>query len=89
MANVIITAWILGLLVLPIYLLYHFVNGAPNGVMTGNQNAICMGILLVATLLFSAVLSLFTRAKRHEILGAAAGYCAVLVVFLGNVRPGA
>jgi hypothetical protein len=36
-------------------------------------------------LLFSAELTFFTRAKRHEILAAAAGYCAVLVVFIGNV----
>jgi cbb3-type cytochrome oxidase subunit 3 len=30
-------------------------------------------VLLVFTLVFSAVLSLFTQAKRHEIFGAAAG----------------
>ncbi|KAF2820182.1 hypothetical protein CC86DRAFT_305151, partial [Ophiobolus disseminans] len=35
----------------------------------------------------AAVLCLFTRAKRHEILAAAAAYCAVLVVFFGNVGP--
>lgn len=87
-ANLIITLCILALLIVPIYLLYRLVDGAPDGILTGNENAICIGVLLVFTLLFSAVLSLFTRAKRHEILGAAAGYCAVLVVFLGNVRPG-
>ncbi|KAJ9621546.1 hypothetical protein H2203_007033 [Taxawa tesnikishii (nom. ined.)] len=86
-ATLIITIGILVLLILPIYLLYHLVNGTVNGVMTGQENAVCIGILLVFTLLFSAVLSLFTRARRHEILGAAAAYCAVLVVFLGNVRP--
>ncbi|OCL06508.1 hypothetical protein AOQ84DRAFT_410867, partial [Glonium stellatum] len=32
-------------------------------------------------------LSLVTRARRHEVLAAAAAYCAVLVVFLGNVGP--
>ncbi|KAF1850160.1 uncharacterized protein K460DRAFT_273358, partial [Cucurbitaria berberidis CBS 394.84] len=37
--------------------------------------------------LLKSVLYLFTRAKRHEILAAAAAYCAVLVVFLGNVGP--
>ncbi|KAL2064190.1 hypothetical protein VTL71DRAFT_4684 [Oculimacula yallundae] len=63
-----------------------------------------IGILLVFTLTFSAILSLFTQAKRHEIFGAAAAYvsrlpdriavaddvsyCAVLVVFISNV-PGA
>lgn len=51
----------------------------------GKADAPCMGVLLVSTLAFSAVLAIFTRAKRHEILAAAAAYCAVLVVFLGNV----
>jgi hypothetical protein len=31
-----------------------------------------IGVLLIFTLVFSAVLSLFTQAKRHEIFGAAA-----------------
>jgi len=31
-----------------------------------------IGLLLIFTLVFSAVLSLFTQAKRHEIFGAAA-----------------
>jgi hypothetical protein len=34
--------------------------------------AVCIAILLVCTLLFSGVFSLFTRARRLEILGAAA-----------------
>jgi len=77
----IIVAMILALLIVPIYLLYHLVDGT----QTQRTNAICIGILLIFTLLFSACLSLFTKAKRHEILAAAAAYCAVLVVFLGNV----
>jgi hypothetical protein len=72
---------ILVLLVVPVYILYHLTNG-PN---TAQVNALCMGVLLIFTLLFAAQLSFFTRAKRHEILAAAAGYCAVLVVFIGNV----
>jgi len=77
----IITGMILMLLIVPVYILYHLVE------KTGNKttDAKCIGTLLIFTLLFSAALSLFTRAKRHEILGAAAAYCAVLVVFLGNV----
>ena len=75
---------ILILLIVPIYVLYHMIND----VGTGKAYAICIGVLLVFTLAFSAVLSLFTRARRHEILAAAAAYCAVLVVFLGNVSPG-
>jgi hypothetical protein len=72
---------ILVLLILPVYILYRLTTG-PN---TTSTNALCMGVLLIFTLLFSAELTFFTRAKRHEILAAAAGYCAVLVVFIGNV----
>lgn len=74
---------ILVLLIVPIYTLYHLIKD----VGTNRAYALCMGVLVVATLAFSAVLSLFTKAKRHEILAAAAAYCAVLVVFLGNIGP--
>jgi uncharacterized membrane protein YhaH (DUF805 family) len=81
LTNGILTLIILLLLVVPIYVLYHMVHdvGSREAYMT------CIGILLVFTLAFSSVLSLFTKARRHEILAAAAAYCAVLVVFLGNV----
>jgi hypothetical protein len=59
---------VLILLVLPVYALYR----ASGVVESTKSKAVCIGILLVATLLFSAVLSLFTKARRHEILGAAA-----------------
>ncbi|KAF1963711.1 hypothetical protein CC80DRAFT_397118 [Byssothecium circinans] len=68
LANCIITSMVLILLVVPIYTLYHLIND----VHTERAYAICMGVLCVSTLAFSAVLSLFTRAKRHEILAAAA-----------------
>jgi hypothetical protein len=61
---------VLLLLVVPIYLLYHLINEVKNP--DGRTYAICLGILLVSTLAFSAVLCLFTRAKRHEVLAAAA-----------------
>jgi hypothetical protein len=81
LVTTIIIIMILGLLVLPVYLLYHLVSlSNANG-----TNPTCIGVLLVATLLFSATLALFTRAQRHEILAAAAAYCAILVVFLGNI----
>lgn len=94
---------IVALLIVPIYLLYNLVKDT-DGKLDDNATGVCIAILLVCTLLFSAVLSAFTRAKRHEILGAAAAYvdhpnltpiltsadrgsyCAVLVVFLGNVN---
>ena len=49
----------------------------------GRTNAICIGVLLIGTLAFSAAVSLFTSARRHEILAASAAYCAILVVFIG------
>lgn len=67
--TMIITAIILLLLVVPIWLLYHLTTTLNNNA----SDAICIGVLLVCTLIFSAVLSLFTKARRHEILAAAAG----------------
>ncbi|KAL8784340.1 MAG: hypothetical protein Q9195_009085 [Heterodermia aff. obscurata] len=67
--TLIITSIILLLLVVPIWLLYH-ISVTLN---TNRSNVLCMGILLVATLVFSAVLSLFTKARRHEVLAASAG----------------
>ena len=108
-ANLVIVMVIIALLIIPIYLLYSLAKAsreADEQSLDQDRTAISMGILLVFTLVFSAILSLFTRAKRHEILGAAAAYvlvdvrrlarmltfadwsryCAVLVVFLGNVN---
>jgi len=62
---------ILFLLIVPTYTLFHLVNAA-GGQLSSREGSVCIGVLLVFTLLFSAVLSLFTSAKRHEILGAAA-----------------
>ena len=62
---------ITALLIVPTYLLYNLVKDR-DGKLDSHVTAVCIGILLVCTLLFSGVLSLFTRAKRHEILGAAA-----------------
>jgi hypothetical protein len=75
---------ILALLVVPIYILSRLATRSSSS----RTDAMCIGVLLVSTLAFSAFLSFFTRAKRHEVLAAAAGYCAVLVVFLGNVGNG-
>ncbi|KAF2657862.1 hypothetical protein K491DRAFT_313155 [Lophiostoma macrostomum CBS 122681] len=79
--NCILTVLILILMIVPVYILYHMVHD----IGTRHAYTTCLGILLVFTLAFSSVLSLFTKARRHEIFAAAAAYCAVLVVFLGNV----
>lgn len=71
LVSVLIMILVLALLVVPVYALYH-VSSQFNRIDGNTSNAICMGILLVATLLFSAALALFTKAKRHELLGAAA-----------------
>lgn len=83
LSNSILMFLVLVLLVLPIYLLYHMIHD----IGTHDAYVMCIGTLLVFTLAFSSILSLFTKARRHEILAAAAAYCAVLVVFLGNVVP--
>lgn len=75
-ASLVIVLVIVALLIIPIYLLYNLVKAsskADQQFLDQDGTATCMCILLVFTLLFSAILSVFTRAKRHEILGAAAG----------------
>jgi uncharacterized membrane protein YhaH (DUF805 family) len=85
LTNGILTIIILLLLIVPIYVLYHMVHD----IGSAEAYTTCFGILLVFTLAFSSVLSLFTKARRHETLAAVAAYCAVLVVFLSNVDAGA
>ena len=41
-------------------------------------------VIFAFTLAFAACCSIFTNARKQEVFGAAAGYCAVLVVFLAN-----
>ncbi|CAF9932280.1 hypothetical protein IMSHALPRED_008841 [Imshaugia aleurites] len=79
--TMIITTIVLALLMVPIWLLYRF---SVEGTIATSPDTI--SVVLVFTLVFSAALSAFTKAKRHEIVAASAGYCAVLVVFLGNVN---
>jgi ABC-type transport system involved in cytochrome bd biosynthesis fused ATPase/permease subunit len=77
----IITLIIFILLVLPVVAMYKLTS-------LGNRNSTfdAVGILVVFTLLFSAAMSLLTKAKRHELFAASAAYCAVLVVFISNFR---
>lgn len=73
-ASLIIMMVIIALLVIPIFLLYKIVseNGTDDGFLSQHRSSSCIGVLLAFSLLFSAVLWLFTKARRHEILGAAA-----------------
>ncbi|KAK8061067.1 hypothetical protein PG997_015288 [Apiospora hydei] len=79
--TIILCMVLISLLVLPIFVLYSLLNDDPNG----RSYTVSIGVLLVFVLVFSAALSLFTKARRHEIFAAAAGYAAVLVVFFGNI----
>jgi cell division protein FtsW (lipid II flippase) len=76
----IITSIIFVLLVLPVVAMYKLTSmgNSPHGTFQA------IGVLIVFTLLFSAAMSLLTKARRHELFAAAAAYCAVLVVFISN-----
>ncbi|CAO2652884.1 Nn.00g022950.m01.CDS01 [Neocucurbitaria sp. VM-36] len=79
LVGLVLTLIIFILLVLPVVALYKMTS-------VGHHNSTfdAVGILVVFTLLFSAVMSLLTKAKRHELFAASAAYCAVLVVFISN-----
>jgi len=64
----IVTLTILALLIMPIYILSHLSRSTYNNKILGET----IGVLLVSTMIFSIVLSLFTRAQRQEILASAA-----------------
>lgn len=63
------------LLILPVILLYVLHTSA----------GVKIGILIIFVVAFSITLSIMTRATRHEVFAASAAYCAVLVIFLGNI----
>ena len=64
----IITIIVLILLMVPIWMLHRLAN---KGTIANNQQVV--GIIIVPTLIFAAVLSTFTKAQRHELLAASAG----------------
>jgi hypothetical protein len=68
------------LLVLPIVVLYVLTTRDASG-------GLKVGIVVVFVVAFALALAAMTHASRHETFAACAAYCAVLVVFLGNV-PG-
>ncbi|KAJ9638277.1 hypothetical protein H2199_006964 [Coniosporium tulheliwenetii] len=74
-----ITCVIFILLVLPVVAMYKLTCNTSR-----NATFDAVGVLIVFTLLFSAAMSLLTKARRHELFAASAAYCAVLVVFISN-----
>lgn len=97
--NILITFVIFILLVVPVVTMYQLTSTISHteAASPGNATAIApntdsntrdtfnaVGVLIVFTLLFSAAMSLLTKAARHELFAASAAYCAILVVFIGN-----
>lgn len=66
--TLIILAAVLILLIVPVFLLWFINNLNTSKPLIG----VLISLLLTFTLIFSGVLSAFTRAKRHEIIAAAA-----------------
>lgn len=97
LVNVLITVVIFCLLVVPVVTMYQLTSTATHAEPSPtDKNATAavdinkrdtfnaVGVLMVFTLLFSAAMSLLTKAARHELFAASAAYCAILVVFIGN-----
>jgi hypothetical protein len=63
--SLVILVNIVALLIVPVYILSSLTS-------VKTKTAVVIDVLLVFTIVFSTVLSLFTTAKRHEILAAAA-----------------
>ncbi|KAF2658094.1 hypothetical protein K491DRAFT_625354 [Lophiostoma macrostomum CBS 122681] len=95
--NVVITMIIFVLLVVPVLTMYQLTNTSAHESSSSSSGATlstvdsnsrdtinAVGVLIVFTLLFSAAMSLLTKAARHELFAASAAYCAILVVFIGN-----
>ncbi|KAF2252397.1 hypothetical protein BU26DRAFT_256403 [Trematosphaeria pertusa] len=97
LVNILITLIIFILLVIPVVTMYQLTSTSTHESSSTNATSSdsadfvntrdtlnAVGVLIVFTLLFSAAMSLLTRAARHELFAASAAYCAILVVFIGN-----
>lgn len=74
-ARLLITFMAIAILTIPIAVLYGVSD------MSGR-----LWIIGIFTGLFSSVLCIFTQSRNYEIFSATAAYCAVMVVFVGNVQ---
>jgi hypothetical protein len=103
LVNILITFVIFILLVIPVVTLYHLTSTSAITDVSASGNATvpvseandykrdtfnAVGVLIVFTLLFSAAMSVLTKAARHELFASSAAYCAILVVFIGNLTAG-
>ncbi|OCL06343.1 hypothetical protein AOQ84DRAFT_297184, partial [Glonium stellatum] len=80
LVGLIITAIIFVLLILPVVAMYKLTTFSARPHPTFDA----IRVLVVFTMLFSAAMSLLTKARRHDLFAASAAYCAVLVVFISN-----
>ena len=67
LVTLLMTILILVLLVLPVWLFYQL--SLSNVISTSPETLVC---LILFTMLFSIVIIIFTKAKRHEVLAASA-----------------
>ncbi|PMD21474.1 hypothetical protein NA56DRAFT_703659 [Hyaloscypha hepaticicola] len=64
-----------GILIIPVFIFLWFPK----------TQACISATVLISVLVFSTLISLFTKARAQEVLVGTAAYCAVLVAFLGNI----
>ncbi|KAK3690188.1 hypothetical protein B0T22DRAFT_379341, partial [Podospora appendiculata] len=77
---VILILLMLSLLCVPLYPLFIWTQGTVDGPVLAK----IMGLMVSCTFLFGLVLSVCTRARKHEIFGTCAAYMAVLIVFMSQ-----
>ena len=70
------------LLLIPVLILFELQPNTQSEVNTRAKWQ--MGTVFVFTLIFSAICSIFTKARKQEVFSATAAYAAVLVIFLSN-----
>ena len=96
LVNIIIVIVISILLVLPVVVLYQLTaeNSANTSGGGSGQQAPSLStpsslgallVLILFTILFCGVMAQMTSANRQELFAASAAYCAILVVFIGNL----
>ncbi|KAF7905680.1 hypothetical protein EAE99_012041 [Botrytis elliptica] len=76
-ASLVLLTTVLALFVIPVCILWYLCQMS---ILSSANIGTIFAILLPFTSIFSVVISLFTRAKRHQVLATAAAYCALLVL---------
>ncbi|KAF7919169.1 uncharacterized protein EAE98_009489 [Botrytis deweyae] len=76
-ASLVLLTTVLALFVIPVCILWYLCQMS---ILSSANIVTIFAILLPFTFIFSVVISLFTRAKRHQVLATAAAYCALLVL---------